>query len=178
MIHQAASFFNQRCIRNRRISMDAARRQSKRVPDAKYIQDGDVLINSTGVGTLGRVAQVFGDTTNTTVDSHVTIVRPLKCINRDFFGIALVNMEPHFELQGFGATSQTELRRDRITNTGMTLPPTSVQEKFSRVVSPVRSLAQLLVAKNIPLSTTRDLLLPRLISGEIDLSNAEEIEVQ
>ena len=40
--------------------------------------------NSTGVGTLGRVAQVLLDIPDCTVDSHVTIVRPNKKINIHF----------------------------------------------------------------------------------------------
>jgi type I restriction enzyme S subunit len=36
---------------------------------------GDILVNSTGVGTLGRVAQVLGVDEPTIVDSHVTVVR-------------------------------------------------------------------------------------------------------
>ena len=53
----------------------------KDVGDEKRLKSGDILICSTGVGTLGRVAQYKLNDTSATVDSHVTIVRP----NADIF---------------------------------------------------------------------------------------------
>jgi restriction endonuclease S subunit len=64
---------NQKCIRNGRLSLASARRQSKKVPEEKMVREGDVLINSTGVGTLGRAAQVLEPIGNCTVDSHVLL---------------------------------------------------------------------------------------------------------
>ena len=52
---------NQKCIRNHKIDYSQARRHDinlKKVPEERFIKKGDVLINSTGQGTLGRVAQV------------------------------------------------------------------------------------------------------------------------
>ena len=68
---------NQKCIRNQRVSLQEARRHSedkKKILQDRIIETGDVLVNSTGVGTLGRVAQVKGLSETTTVDSHITIV--------------------------------------------------------------------------------------------------------
>ncbi|MBC7602628.1 MAG: restriction endonuclease subunit S, partial [Ramlibacter sp.] len=47
---------NQKCIRDGRVSLGDARAHDTVVPDEKLLRYGDVLINSTGVGTLGRVA--------------------------------------------------------------------------------------------------------------------------
>lgn len=71
---------NQKCIRDHRISYEPSRRhdaEAKKVGSDRLVQAGDVLVNSTGTGTLGRVAQLCEDPSEpTTVDSHVTIVRP------------------------------------------------------------------------------------------------------
>ncbi|BAZ20767.1 putative restriction modification system protein [Kalymmatonema gypsitolerans NIES-4073] len=45
--------------------------------------------------------------------------------------------------------------------------------KFGKIINDVLKLKQSLYSKNINLCQTRDLLLPKLISGEIDVENLE-----
>jgi len=79
------------------------------------VQKYDVLVNSTGVGTLGRVGQFLGDDTNLTVDTHVTIVRPDKnVIDPIFFGYLMKSKQSLIESFATGTTGQTELSRDSI----------------------------------------------------------------
>ena len=161
---------NQRCIRENRVNLESARGNIKKVPDEKRVQFGDVLINSTGVGTLGRVAQVYEDYPDCTVDSHVTIVRSGNALTTDYFGISLVGMQETFENLGVGSTGQTELSRQNIGNVDILVPPLDFQQKFSSIVEPMRKEIPLLITKNQNLRRTRDLLLPKLISGELDVS--------
>ncbi|MCB1113086.1 MAG: restriction endonuclease subunit S, partial [Chlamydiia bacterium] len=104
---------NQKCIRDQRLNLEKSRRNdlsAKQVSDEKYIRMGDVLINSTGVGTLGRVAQVKAILEPTTVDSHVTIVRPdPSLVDINYFGWAIRSKESFIESLGEGSTGQTEL---------------------------------------------------------------------
>ena len=111
---------NQKCIRDGRLSLEHSRRQSKKISEDKLIRLGDVLINSTGVGTLGRVAQVLEPISDCTVDSHVSIVRSK--LNSEFFGRTLLQLEEHFERLGVGSTGQTELSRERIGSTTVIVP--------------------------------------------------------
>lgn len=105
-----------------------------------------------------------------TVDTHVSIVRPGYASDIDYLGLALVDMESHFASLGAGATGQTELRRDRIGETHIVMPAAELRMQFSELVKPIRTLVLRLGARNIILRQTRDLLLPRLISGELDVS--------
>ena len=164
---------NQRCIRGHKLNLGLARHHRSRVMDEKYVQFGDVLINSTGVGTLGRVTQVYEKMRDTTVDTHVSIVRPACSDDIDFLGVALVELEPHFESLGAGATGQTELRRDRIGETDIVLPPPKLRRIFSGQVVSMRQMGLNQSARNTVLRRTRDLLLPRLISGEVDVSELD-----
>jgi len=50
------------------------------------------------------------------------------------------------------------------------IPPKSIIEKFQRTVVLLRKTLNNLLAKNAVLRRTRDLLLPKLISGELDVS--------
>lgn len=163
---------SQKCIRNQRLSLEPARRQCKPVPDERIVRSNDVLINSTGIGTLGRVAQAYHVPHGTTVDSHVTIVRPSKDVNAEYFGHTLLRLESYFDKQGVGSTGQTELSRARIAETQVLLPPSSIQNRFGEFAHPIRHLAYSLEQQNTGLRDTRDLLLPKLISGEIDVNAA------
>ncbi len=169
---------NQKCIRNQRLNMKPSRCQSKKVPNEKVVRFGDVLINSTGVGTLGRVAQVCEPLENCTVDSHVTIVRPRETVDLNFFGLTLFKMEDHFEAQGVGATGQTELGRARIAEAELNLPPEHLQKRFGEIIRPARLMCVALAKTNTNLRAQRDLLLPKLISGEIDVSEMGEPKME
>ncbi len=162
---------NQKCIRNQRLDVQLSRRQSKKVPVEKLIQLGDVLINSTGVGTLGRVAQVHEVLEHVTVDSHVTIARAGEFVDVDYFGSTLLSMQHFFELQGVGSTGQTELSRSRIAEADVIVPPYELQTRFGKSIRSMRLLCAQLAKKNSNLRAQRDLLLPKLISGEIDVSD-------
>lgn len=164
---------NQRCIRNNRVELELARGNTKQVPPDKFVRFGDVLINSTGVGTLGRVAQMYRELKGYTVDSHVTIVRPVAGVNLDYFGSSIILLQPHFERLGTGATGQTELNRVSIGETKLITPPFPIQKEFGGIAYPLRSLAEILRLKNHTLRQTRDLLLPKLISGELDVSELD-----
>jgi type I restriction enzyme S subunit len=107
---------NQKCIRDHRVSYEPSRRhdaRAKKVGSERLIQAGDVLVNSTGTGTLGRVAQLReAPPEPTTVDSHVTIVRPTPGkFYPEFFGYMLVVIEDAIKEVGEGCGGQTELAR-------------------------------------------------------------------
>ncbi|MEA5026966.1 MAG: restriction endonuclease subunit S [Erysipelotrichaceae bacterium] len=53
------------------------------------------------------------------------------------------------------------------------VPPENILEAFSRFIQPCYSEVQYLNVKNDTLRKTRDLLLPRLISGDIDVSELD-----
>lgn len=166
---------NQKCIRAQAVNLEPARRQSKPVPAEKFVREGDVLINSTGVGTLGRVAQVLSDLNETTVDSHVTIARAALGVDASFFGLQLLALQEHFERQGIGATGQTELSKKAIADAALVIPPSGLMRKFGEYAQPIRKQAELLRGQNERIRAARDLLLPKLISGEIDVGRAEEV---
>ena len=88
---------NQKCIRDHTIDVSLARRHLPKKINEKWISKGDLLINSTGTGTLGRVAQVWFDANNMTVDSHITIVRPKAAILQSYIGFWGLSHESEIE---------------------------------------------------------------------------------
>ncbi len=163
---------NQKCIRDGRLNLALGRCHQTAVPIAKVVQQGDVLVNSTGVGTLGRVAQVLFEPSDLTVDSHVTIVRPApETVTADFLGLAMLAREADLAAMGVGSTGQTELNRRVLAGLPLVVAPRQLQERFAAVVGPLRVLPVTLGTSTANLRATRDLLLPRLVSGEIDVTD-------
>jgi type I restriction enzyme S subunit len=129
---------NQKCIRNHVVTYDLGRRhdagQKLPKPD-RMIAVGDVLVNSTGTGTLGRVAQVRSALPEpATVDAHVTIVRPTHGLfYPGFFGYAMISLEAKLAASGQGASAQTELARTTIEEFSIAFPETI--EEQQRIVA-------------------------------------------
>ncbi len=166
---------NQRCVRNQQIDLGHARRHdvSRRAPKERLLEDGDVLINSTGVGTLGRVATVRSITEPATADSHITICRAdTSMISKTVFALFLEGKEEEIAGMGHGSTGQTELSPASLGNLILPLAPKSIQAAFDQLVNPLRELAIANSAQARTLDATRDLLLPKLMSGEVTLCEA------
>ena len=164
---------SQKCIRGGRLSLSVARRQSKIIPPLKLVRIGDILVNSTGTGTLGRIAQVEEILPGTTVDGHVTIIRPKPEIDRDFLGAAVSRLQALFESMAVGATNQVELNRSRIMVVEIVSPPADLTRRFGSIVRPMLALSFKLERQIDSLASSRDLLLPRLTSGELSVAIAE-----
>jgi len=102
----------------------------------KLVRQWDGLVNSTGVGTLGRVAQILRPVNSTIIDSHVTIVRPnLEQVDGRYFGYALFDIEKYIETLGIGATGQTELSRGRLSEVEIAVPSLPTQRKIAAILS-------------------------------------------
>lgn len=158
---------NQKCIRDGRVNLERARCQSKEVKRERLLQLGDVLVNSTGEGTLGRVAQVKTPLSNCTVDTHVTIIRPNEGVGLHHFGLAVMEWEPRFSTMGKGATNQTELSPATIGDAVVVVPSNTLLEQFELFAGPLYEQVANLIAQNKRLRAARDLLLPRLMNGEL-----------
>ena len=158
---------NQKCIRAGRLDLSRARHQSREFKADQQVQRGDVLVNSTGEGTLGRIAQVLAPIDNCTVDTHVTIVRPALGIGIHYFGQALMEWEPMFSTMGRGATNQTELSRRQIGEVQILVPHRSLVQQFDEFAHSAIRQVWVLMEQNEKLCAARDLLLTRLMSGQL-----------
>jgi len=158
---------NQKCIRGGRLTLSSARRQSKETKSNRQLQVGDVLINSTGAGTLGRVAQVRVPLSECTVDTHVTIVRPIDPKTAAYLGVALLEKEALLSTMGVGSTNQLELPRADISALPILCPPEALQTAFHDLVWPLFTQTESLALSTEKLKEARDALLPKLMSGEL-----------
>ena len=165
---------NQKCIRDGKVSLAESRRHQTSVPGEKFVCTGDVLINSTGVGTLGRVAVFDMDVEGVTCDSHVTILRPdSKKIEPAYLGRTIAHLQGYFESMATGATGQAELGRELIARTKVLVPDERVQKLYAAKITPMLKQRRVLQDANVALANTRDALLPRLISGKLKVDHLD-----
>ena len=133
---------NQKCNRDYKISYEQSRLHDttkKAVPTDKVLQYGDVLINSTGTGTAGRIAQFFNNDISTTVDGHMIIMRASKEIDYLYYGYALKSYQKKIESFAEGSTGQTEINKQRLQE--------ELLIKYPQNIDLQRSIA--LILKNI-----------------------------
>jgi type I restriction enzyme S subunit len=169
---------NQKCIRNRQVDPHFSRRHDpgKRAVDGRQLLVGDILVNSTGVGTLGRTAQIWEVDEPTVVDSHVTVVRADgNKVSACYLGLDLMGREAEIEALGEGSTGQTELARTRLSKLPLLLPPLPLQSKFQRTVQPLSDRITANARERRTLAITLHFLLPKLLSGEVRVKDAEKI---
>lgn len=168
--HSAQLVINQKCVRNHQIDLSLARCHEPKKVNEKWLRYGDIVVNSTGTGTLGRAAQVLFTPNNMTVDSHVTIIRASKQEYIYYLGLWATSHEHDFEMLQTGSTGQTDLPRERLKQMQIVLPSDSILSSFSKVIKPIADIRIQKQQENQRLSALRDTLLPKLMNGEIDVS--------
>lgn len=73
-------------------------------------------------------------------------------------------------------TTVLGMPKEGVTNFRFARPPEDLMRRFSSLAASIHNLAETLHSKNANLRATRDLLLPKLISGELDVSALPEPE--
>lgn len=127
---------NQKCIRpNGVLDLQYSRRHDeadREIPEDLLIQPGDILINSTGTGTLGRSCVVREVETRMTWDSHVTLVRPRQQkVHYSYLGWVIESEEQQLIELSVGSTNQIELSRGTVFNLEISLPPLETQQRIT-----------------------------------------------
>jgi type I restriction enzyme S subunit len=173
----SALVLNQRCIRNGRVELSAARRMTHRtVTPERLAQHGDVLVNSTGTGTLGRVARWNGNTVF--VDGHVSVVKPdAEKFPPTVLAYLLLLCQPEIEELAEGSTGQTELSPKRLLDFQLALPKVVDAEKVEPELRDLELRGEKAIQESDALESLRDALLPELLSGRLRVEDAESIMV-
>lgn len=167
---------NQKCIRDGWISLSPARwMQDRELQASRMAYPSDILVNSTGVGTLGRVARWLGDGP-IHVDGHVTVVRPnVERCHPAVLGYAMLTSQADIEALGEGSTGQTELSRDRLSGFSLASPCGSNVTFLGPILESLDASAQRRSDESDILIQVRDALLPSLLSGELRVRDAERL---
>lgn len=174
--NDATVILNQKCVRGQRVDLDPARRTlSVKVREDKLLKLDDVLVNSTGQGTLGRVAR-WTHHENVTVDSHITIVRfDRNKVDPVCAGVGLLGLQQTIIEMGEGSTGQTELSRVELGKLRIRLPDFETQRALGRRFASMANMERINLEENRRLAATRDALLPQLMSGKLRVREGETL---
>ena len=168
---------NQKCVRDSRISFEKARRHdtTRKQIIGREVRRFDALVNSTGVGTLGRVAMMPICQEEVVVDSHVTVVRGSNEQESFFISSTLLNRQTEIEALGEGSTGQTELSRVVLGSVPVIFPSPQLISAYFDFAFIIQDKIEKNDQASVALASARDALLPKLISGEIRIPDAEGI---
>lgn len=106
----------------------------EKYPKEEFMQDKDIVINSTGNGTLGRVG-VYRNKDNPrnlpiVPDSHVTVIRATESVATEYVYYVLKYYQPYMERLGTGSTNQTELSANVVRAMLFPVPPLAEQKRI------------------------------------------------
>jgi type I restriction enzyme, S subunit len=115
--------------------------------EERILRDGDLLWNSTGIGTLGRMA-VYDSRVNkygwAVADSHVTVIRTNESwldFRFAYLYFAGPSVQLRIEDQASGSTKQKELTQETVRNYLIPIPP---HEEQRRIVEKANTLLELI----------------------------------
>lgn len=164
---------NQKCVRDGRVTLSLARKHDVRarsVAPVKLLQAGDIVVNSTGVGTLGRSA-IWREEAPATADSHLTIVRPVSA-NPVWLSYAMILAEPEIVAMAKGSTGQTELGREQLGRLGVPKLPRREQDAIAEVLG---ALDDKIAANRRVIDTADNLLAIRSSMLRADAPNTKPL---
>ncbi|QRY67290.1 restriction endonuclease subunit S [Ensifer sp. PDNC004] len=114
----------------------------------RIIRDGDLLWNSTGTGTIGRIINFDGAPFGEQIfvaDSHVTVVRlALGDPKYVWCCLASPDVQRTLESDASGSTNQVELSTSYVRNTWVPFPPLAEQKRIVAKVGELMALCDTL----------------------------------
>lgn len=176
---EGVSVLNQRCVRWDKIDFGYAKQTSEssfhKYPHQLVVQDGDILWNSTGSGTIGR-ATIYrhSEAVNgpVLIDTHISIVRCAHCLPEYVSRfLSTLHVQKIISDLNVGSTNQLELPRAVIAELKIPLPPLPEQRRIvARIGELFAEIAEgdaALQRARQGLDTWRRALLKAAVTGEL-----------
>ena len=106
------------------------------------------------------------------LNQHLFRVEPLEDFSVEFLFHALDTAIPDFRSRAQGTTMR-HIKRSALEEVMVSVPARSLVAQFTKRVRPLHGERRALSAENRTLAATRDLLLPRLVTGRLDISDVD-----
>ncbi len=143
--------------------------------DGVALEPEDVLFNITGASIL-RTCIVDPDVLPARVNQHVARIRARSPISPRFIHLHLVRSEMKHALLGLNAGATREaVTKGHLQSVRLATPPGGMHRAFDSIVGPIYAEKQNSLRRIRTLGALRDALLPKLLSGEISVKDAEKL---
>ena len=145
-------------------------REDIEIPQNKFVKKYDILLNSLGQGTLGRLHFFIEDEENVVIDQHITIIRADHETSFDSYLYHLLSSSKYTQIfDGLvsGSTGMQMLNISKVRSLTVCMPPVDLQKDFDNRIKTLYKKKEVLLYENEYLKLIRDSLLPKLMSGEI-----------
>lgn len=149
------------------IVADTPRNSGQEIPEKYYVKDGDVLFSWSA--DLDVYLWTGGDGL---LNQHLFTVLPENNVSLAFCFHSLKEAMPRFRALSLGATMH-HIKRSALDQVVTVVAPEVVRQSFDALVVPLHRQVLTLTKHVANLRRTRDLLLPRLLSGQIALDALE-----
>ena len=140
--------------------------------DNVTVEENDILLNITGAS-VARCALVLSYLLPARVNQHVAIVRADPAKVSPFYVLDAINSDQRKQqllaLAQGGATREA-LTKDTVSNFEIVLPPRPLMKRYDAIARGIHKQREVLLRQIQNLRRTRDLLLPRLLSGQVNLT--------
>ena len=136
------------------------------------LSKGDILFSIAGA--IGRAALVTERILPANTNQALAIIRASDIL--DLVYLYLNVCSGHFQNYSLGRvvqTAQANVSLSVLSAAPIVMPLKELLQSFTNIVSPILDQIDRILRKNINLRQTRDLLLPKLISGELDISDLD-----
>lgn len=139
----------------------------------KYLlRPGDIVVARTGA-TTGYAKRLNKLHPDTVFASYLVRVRAKPGISNRVLGILMESDEfKQYIKTNIGGAAQPQANAVVLTSMRVAVPPLSIARNFDRLVEPMIDESELLAGKIQNLRRMRDLLLPRLLSSQIDVGRS------
>ena len=154
-------------LNERKISKETFDKLRKRTKLAK----GDILLTS--VGTIGEMLLVNFEPNNIEFQRSVAIIKPnTEVVSAAYLYYALLAQKQEIIHAGHGAVQQCIFLKD-IMGFEIHKPDKNAMQGFDEIVNPIADMIINNHRENERLCGMRDSLLPKLMSGELDVSDLD-----
>ncbi|WP_094516517.1 MULTISPECIES: restriction endonuclease subunit S [Methanobrevibacter] len=168
------NFLNIRCIQNNDLILNTANMISKEEANGKYahfmLNEWDLVISSSG--TLGRYAIVRKEHLPLCLNTSIIRFKPLHSINHYAYIYSYLTSRGfyHYLLTMGSGSVQLNFGPTHLKQIDLIVPPEDVLKRYNETVFPIIEKIVKIKAEINKLTKLRDTLLPKLMSGEIDVS--------